>query len=260
MKKPLYNLVRKSYNNENDVREEFITPLLKMLGYRPEEIERGKYLETPYYSGTKKKEIIIPDYIVKVNDKNAFVIDAKSPKESIEDKKYISQAYSYAVHRNIQAYYFVLSNAYCTNIYDTKTEEFNPIISVSIEKLENQWGQIIRLISKNVIKKLVEFENLKLTSSNKTGIIYWTNGIPFTDNEKLKEMTHDVFVHLAKEQHLKAVKKIKDALLLTIAPTERMALLLTLGNSYYILGKSDDALNEYMNVLKISTRLLKKMQ
>ena len=66
--------------SEDDVREEFVTPLLHILGYDHSrgEIKRAKSVSVPYQSGTKRKEYIVPDYIVSAGDRNHFVVDANT--------------------------------------------------------------------------------------------------------------------------------------------------------------------------------------
>jgi hypothetical protein len=76
----LDELMKKGYSKEQDVREEFITPLLKILGYTSEEIKRARPLKTPAMEGSKKKGFIVPDYIIILNGKPMFVIDAKKTK------------------------------------------------------------------------------------------------------------------------------------------------------------------------------------
>jgi len=53
-------LIEKTYSNETDVREEFVTPLLKILGYsyKKGEIKRGKRLRTPYHGGSKGQSLL----------------------------------------------------------------------------------------------------------------------------------------------------------------------------------------------------------
>ena len=108
-----FNNLPEDYN-ENSVREDIIAPLLKILGYSSFDklnyIVREPRLEQPFTRiGTKNVKInIIPDYLIKVNGKNAFIIEAKSPQENICNGKNVEQAYSYAINRKVQVKRFVL--------------------------------------------------------------------------------------------------------------------------------------------------------
>ena len=89
-----FNNLPEDYN-EICVREEIIAPLLKLLGYSSSDkskcIVRELHLKQPFTQmGTKNFKIsIIPDYLIKVNGKNFFIIEAKSPRESILSRKYV---------------------------------------------------------------------------------------------------------------------------------------------------------------------------
>ena len=91
-----------NFSNETDVREDFVSPLLKALDYSnsgKHKIERNVFLQIPdLIIGRKKKsfEKYSPDYILNVNGKRKWVIDAKGPEESVEKELYISQTYSYS--------------------------------------------------------------------------------------------------------------------------------------------------------------------
>ena len=98
---------------EDSVREVIILPVLEHLGYRPKDIVRSKSLVHPFLKmGSNKKRPIelIPDYVMKVEENYAWVLDAKGPRENILDDDYVGQVYSYAVHPEICSTYFALCN------------------------------------------------------------------------------------------------------------------------------------------------------
>lgn len=105
--------------SEDDVREEFVTPLLRLLGYEHArgEVTRARALRVPYRTGTSRRAHIVPDYIAGVGEVCFLAIDAKAPGTSEADSRaivtsedYISQVHSYAAHREVQAVRFVVSN------------------------------------------------------------------------------------------------------------------------------------------------------
>ncbi|WP_305462477.1 hypothetical protein [Photobacterium leiognathi] len=67
---------------EDSVREEIITPILKALGYsasKPNKIIKSRSLKHPFISiGSQRKKITcIPDYLLEVDGKLAWVLEAK---------------------------------------------------------------------------------------------------------------------------------------------------------------------------------------
>src|SRR5437868_1990330 len=79
---------------EDSVREELTKPLLNALGYHAKgknKIIRSKTLEHPFVKvGTKKRPITnFPDYLLQVDGKNAWVLDAKGPDEHISSGDHV---------------------------------------------------------------------------------------------------------------------------------------------------------------------------
>ncbi len=156
-----FNNLPEDYN-EICVREEIIAPLLKLLGYSSSDkskcIVREPHLKQPFTQmGTKNFKIsIIPDYLIKVNGKNFFIIEAKSPRESILSRKYIQQAYSYAINMEVKAKYFVLCNGKGMSIYDVNNEEesfpLNFSAYLSKETIKNENEIYLPLIVKEFLK------------------------------------------------------------------------------------------------------------
>ena len=69
---------------EDSVRENIIAPLLRGIGWSSSgtnKIIRSRSLTHPYvmFGSQKRKLTVIPDYLLTVNGKPCFVLDAKSP-------------------------------------------------------------------------------------------------------------------------------------------------------------------------------------
>ncbi len=146
-----FNNLPKNYN-EQDVREDIITPWLKALGYSTSDesnrIIREPKLEHPFTQfGTKSsKSKIIPDYLIKVNNKNAFIVEAKSPLEDIRSGKNVAQAYSYAINREVQVNRYVLCNGKELNIFEVNKIE--PVLSFQLGKATfSNWNDAYELLS-----------------------------------------------------------------------------------------------------------------
>lgn len=109
--------------NEADIREDFIAPLLKILGYAKNTLndinrEETLKLSKPYQRiGRERVDI---DYIPTFKLKRIWIIEAKSGITKKMDFGDFSQAYLYANHPEVNAYYIVLINGWEIRIYDAK--------------------------------------------------------------------------------------------------------------------------------------------
>ncbi|MEJ7576886.1 MAG: hypothetical protein WKF74_07770 [Pyrinomonadaceae bacterium] len=84
-----FSLLESSSFKEDSVREELIVPILKALGYGSSgknKIHRSKTVNHPFVKvGTKKRKLTnFPDYLLEVEGKYAWVLDAKAPDEEIK--------------------------------------------------------------------------------------------------------------------------------------------------------------------------------
>ncbi len=145
-----FNLLQSEDIKEDTIREEIIAPILKALGYSAfseNKIIRSKNLEHPYvqFGTTSKKVYIIPDYILQVQNKNAFIIDAKNPRENILTGINPEQAYSYAIHREVKVSKYVLCNGIDIVIFDVN--ELEPILKMPIKDLEENWDSLYKMLS-----------------------------------------------------------------------------------------------------------------
>lgn len=145
-----FDLLNNSEFKEDSVREEIILPIIRELGYsanKPNQIIRSRSLIHPYVSiGSKRKEIyIVPDYIFEVDAKPAWILDAKSPTESITKSKHAEQAYSYAIHPEVRVKFFGLCNGKEFALYNI--EQLEPLIHFEIRALPLHLGEIKRLLS-----------------------------------------------------------------------------------------------------------------
>jgi 16S rRNA G966 N2-methylase RsmD len=132
---------------EDAVREEIILPILKHLGYNGYQIVRSKNLQHPFLTtGSKKRPItLIPDYLLKVDDNYAWVLDAKSPNENIRFGDNIEQVYSYSIHPEIRTKYFALCNGRQFTAF--RQDEQIPFIDLEIKELQNNWEKLVRFLS-----------------------------------------------------------------------------------------------------------------
>lgn len=136
---------------EDSVREDIITPLLKCLGYsafdEKNRIIRSPHVEQPYYMrGSIKVPLIIPDYLLRVNGENAFILEAKKPTVDIASGDPVLQAYSYAVNPQVLVKRFALCNGRAMSVFDTDKDK--PVLYFEFgTATEDEWGRLFELLS-----------------------------------------------------------------------------------------------------------------
>lgn len=145
-----FNLLDSANFKEDSVREELITPLLHALGYKARgefQILRSVPLVHPFVKiGVQKKKInIIPDYLLKVKNYYAWVLDAKHPNEKIVNDTNVEQAYSYAIHPDVRVKLYALCNGRDFVVFHIN--RFEPIFQFALQDVESKWTEIEKLLS-----------------------------------------------------------------------------------------------------------------
>ncbi len=191
-----YESVRSRDFKEDSVREEIITPMLKKLGYRVEgdaKILRSRPLRHPFiYVGTTQHEVkTIPDYTLQFKDKPVLVLDAKSPIEDLLSKKYIQQAYSYAVHPEIRCQHFALCNGLRLVLFSQESD--TPILDIGFEEFESRWHEIEKYLNPHnlnnpILRNFAPDAGLMHERLGLTGVSHWIGARPgyfgkLTDDE-----------------------------------------------------------------------------
>jgi len=133
---------------EDSVREVIILPIIRELGYAQEQIIRSKTLQHPFLKiGSKKRPVnLVPDYVLKVEDNFAWVLDAKAPNQKIIHDENVEQVYSYATHPEIRSNYFALCNGLEFAVFKT-TDTNKPILFFEIEEIETHWNKLKLLLA-----------------------------------------------------------------------------------------------------------------
>ena len=157
-----FDLLKNPEFKEDAVREEIILPIIKGLGYnsnKPNQIIRSRNLIHPFVSiGSKRKKIyIVPDYLFEVNEKPVWILDAKSPTESIIKSKNVEQAYSYAIHSEVRANFFALCNGSEFVLYNINKNE--PVLYFETKAIPVYWESLKSILAP---EKIVVSNNLEL--------------------------------------------------------------------------------------------------
>jgi hypothetical protein len=141
---------------EDSVREEIIYPIIKSLGYSSDgsnRLIRSRKLLHPFVSiGSQQKKInIIPDYVMEIDGKPSWIMEAKSPNQEIINTKHVEQAYSYAMHSEVRALYYALCNGKEFILYHIS--EYKPILHFDIKLLPSYWDELVALLSPEKLYK-----------------------------------------------------------------------------------------------------------
>jgi 16S rRNA G966 N2-methylase RsmD len=161
-----FSLLDDSDFKEDSVREELIKPLLNALGYYAKgknRIIRSKVVEHPFVKvGTKKRPITnFPDYLLQAEEKNAWVLDAKSPDEEIKTGEHIEQAYFYAIHPEIRVPIFALCNGREFIAFETNNDK--PVIYFRLSEREKHWEKLKSLLAPEAFTHNVAEERQAVT-------------------------------------------------------------------------------------------------
>lgn len=108
---------------------------------------RSKALQHPFLKiGSKKRPVtLIPDYLLKVEDSYAWVLDAKAPKENIKVGGNIEQVYSYSIHPEIRTKFFALCNGLAFSLFRQDAQE--PILYFELADIADYWETLAGYLS-----------------------------------------------------------------------------------------------------------------
>ncbi len=148
---------------EDSVRETMIAPLLYALGYGNSglnQIFRSKSLTHPFVNiGSQKRAVkIIPDYLLAVESKYAWVLDAKAPNETILRGTNVEQAYSYAIHPEIRVPLFALCNG--RELTAFRINEDRPVLDIPLREINCHWQAIYDLLAPSAFKPKPDYAKI----------------------------------------------------------------------------------------------------
>ncbi|PZU99953.1 MAG: DNA methylase [Pseudanabaena sp.] len=132
---------------EDSVREVLILPIIHRLGYKNTQVVRSKTLQHPFLKiGSKKRPVnLVPDYLFKIEDSYAWVLDAKAPTETITSGDSLEQIFSYAIHPEVRTKFFSLCNGKEFILF--RQDEKQPILYFQLQDIENYWDEIVSYLS-----------------------------------------------------------------------------------------------------------------
>ncbi len=96
--------------------------------------------------GARRRKLTnFPDYLLEVDDKYVWVLDAKDPNENITSGRNVEQVYFYAIHPEIRAPWFALCNGKEFICFDISIQQ--PILHFNLSDIEKYWNELKRLLS-----------------------------------------------------------------------------------------------------------------
>lgn len=134
---------------EDSVREVLILPLLQQLGYNNTQIVRSKTFQNPFVKTASGKRALqqTPDYLLRIADSYAWVLDAKAPNENITDGGNVEQAYFYAIHPEVRTKFFALCNGKAFSLF--RHDAAQPILYFELPDLAQYWDALSNYLSPN---------------------------------------------------------------------------------------------------------------
>jgi tetratricopeptide (TPR) repeat protein len=129
-------------------------------------------------------------------------------------------------------------------------------LSLDTPAWRKQKYSTVRFSPDSVLKNIEDFKSTVLDSSlyvtlsqlnlKPSGTVYFLDGIPKSDDQELKKFTLLALSHSEANRHHLAIEEFEKILrVCTTSPSEKMALLLSLGNGYYSISQYENALKNF---------------
>jgi type I restriction enzyme M protein len=144
--------------NEDAVKSLFVDRLLQYLDFKDSNIKRKDSIQRLAIGKGSKKENHKPDYALFVREKPKIIVDAKDPKENVDDYIYQTSGYSLSLNQKFEnenpVEYFILTNGFILKLFKWDNEK--PILTLKFEDFEKGNSKLEKLqgvISFKVLSK-----------------------------------------------------------------------------------------------------------
>jgi hypothetical protein len=122
---------------EDSVKENIVNPILRQLGYGtsgPHQVMPAKAVSNPfvYLGASQHKVSILPDYLLRADDANAFTLGVTAPSVNIHRGEVAEQAFAYAIHPEIRTFYYGLCNGRELCVY--KWTRVEPVLAIPVHR------------------------------------------------------------------------------------------------------------------------------
>jgi len=152
-----------SLRSEQDVREEVLAPMLRMLGYggqtvnavlraHPEPLPRSYRMV-----GSRRIEV---DYVPTLRLQRFWIMEAKKP--GALDRDAFLQAHFYATHPSIAARYIVLADGEQLRVYDSAATEFDDVrVVVYRDNADRDFAALYEILAAQNLKDSIRRDVLR---------------------------------------------------------------------------------------------------
>ncbi|HMK93884.1 MAG TPA: N-6 DNA methylase [Candidatus Limnocylindrales bacterium] len=155
--------------NESSVEQFFVIRLLKDLGFEDSEILTKTSIKELVIGKGSKKENYKPDYAIKLKNKIRLLIDAKDPKENVDNYLYQISGYALAINQSYSTEdkptrLCVLTNGIITKLY--KWSNKTPIVELKFDDFRDgnvKFSELQKALSKEQLIKTERQEKLAET-------------------------------------------------------------------------------------------------
>lgn len=153
--------------SEEDVREEFLAPIVKLLGYgkgKDYDVRRGEDYKLPEAYLQVGRHRIELDYQFLIYKQGFWLLESKPAKEKEHEptEEDIAQALFYAMLPVVDASFFAVSNGWWFLVFDRDSQTpTTPILKVRQTELPEQFDSIRRLLSADQITFTIKRRLLK---------------------------------------------------------------------------------------------------
>lgn len=140
-------------DNETQVRESFVAPLIRALGYDESEIRP----EVPLVYKVQEPPLWIrADYVISTKHifdlpENKIIIEVKRPSVPLLDENVLEQARLYSSHKDIKATFIILVNGINLLVY--LAANLNLLKNYKVTELENSWKDLYDIISAETLRR-----------------------------------------------------------------------------------------------------------
>lgn len=145
-------------DNESSVEQFFVVRILKKLGFKDSDIKTKSSIDELLIGRGSKREKHKPDYVLFVNKKPKIVIDAKDPKENIDNYVYQTSNYCLTLNQSYEdnpVQFFILTNGLVTKLY--QWDKGKPILTLNLKDFNeesSEYNKFVRLVSYSSLKEM----------------------------------------------------------------------------------------------------------
>ncbi len=154
-----------SGEDEQAIREQWIYPLLMLLGYG---VGTPNRVDVPFKVdlavpiralGSKRWEI---DYRPTVHGVGLWIIEAKRPDEDLFSEQHLGQAWGYATHPRVDVPFMVLANGVRLCVFDLTQDEWDkPLLDIQQSELPERFAELQAVLGARQMAEFVRRRQLR---------------------------------------------------------------------------------------------------